>query len=101
MRPAPSRTTLSTSSTLRRLPMSTSDGNSGGLPRRSARWHDAQYRSYNVLPVVGSPSGILRSASLTFQAISLALTYRKPDFGSNDVPPHSPPPSIPGNRIVP
>jgi len=74
IRPPPSRTIDSISSTLRRVPMSTSDGNSGGFPRMSARWHDAQYRSYNVFPVASSPSGIGRSTSFTFQAISFAFT---------------------------
>ena len=53
------------------------------------------------MPFVGLPSGIFRPASFMRHAISLALTYISPEFGSNATPPHSPPPSMPGKRIVP
>src|SRR5438067_312552 len=82
------------------LPVFTNDGNSGGAPLTSSRWHVEQFFRYSDL-ALGLPSSFCNSTRRRIHAISLAFTYSSPDDGSNAAPPHSPPPSNPGNTMVP
>src|SRR2546422_3799444 len=59
----------------------------------------AQWVIYNCLPLTASP-GFGDSASAQSHAISFEFTYSRPVSGSNAGPPHSAPPSMPGNATV-
>src|SRR6185312_2926327 len=89
-------TMVVSSSRDRRAATSTSEGICGGAPVRSSLWHDAQFCRYSALLLLP----VVLSAIAPVQARSFAFTYNRPLSGSNADPPHSAPPSKPGNTTV-
>ena len=103
MNPRPDSSTSRILSRGRCLLMSINDG-ARSRPRRLIPWQTAHVPAYTAAPLRGAPAraaGRTDSRIAATQGTSLALTYRVAESGSTAAPPHSPPPSKPGNTMLP
>ena len=101
MRPLPRRIIDVTSAAEYFLRSSTSDGNSGGVPPRSSRWQRGAVLAYRDDLGAGLLFSHRRAPRSQHPGHLVGVHVEQAALRIERAPPHSPPPSKPGNMTVP